>query len=394
MAASPDAELRLSHESSRRITMLRFPLIYGVILIHAYGLAVKFSHSSISSASWPVLLAQTLISQVLARTAVPLFFLISGMLFFLHYDASSAWYRRQLSSRVGSLLVPYLFWNAAVLLLMCVLQSLPMLSVFFSGRGESVTTFGLFDSLNALLGLTHDPIADHFWFIRDLMLLALAVPLVASISLRVPRLSLALYTAIWLANKHLRPFGVISFDAILFFSAGAVISLHRWKPERLDAYWKPITVGYLTMALLDAVILARATPPQGLQSSYDGRFHLLTILLGMAWVWVAAGQACRRPWMESLMAKLAPLSFFVFAAHELLLEGLKKLGYKILAPASFAEAILVYLAAPGGDGRHHARGRRRVANALARRLPCGHGPALRVDPVRRPARPSFSRGIA
>ena len=101
---------------SKTIAFLRFPLIVGVVLIHCY-----YKELPIGGVKVPVMdeypiykLIADLFSQVLARTAVPLFFLISGYLFF--YKSSFSWpmYGSKLRKRAQTLLLPYLFWNGAL----------------------------------------------------------------------------------------------------------------------------------------------------------------------------------------------------------------------------------------------------------------------------------------
>lgn len=55
------------------------------------------------------------ISRILASVAVPLFFFISGYLFFFRTTFSVDVYKKKLKSRIKTLLIPYLFWNFVVL---------------------------------------------------------------------------------------------------------------------------------------------------------------------------------------------------------------------------------------------------------------------------------------
>ena len=111
---------------SKTIAFLRFPLIVGVVLIHCY-----YKELPIGGVKVPVMdeypiykLIADLFSQVLARTAVPLFFLISGYLFF--YKSSLSWpmYGSKLRKRAQTLLFPYLFWNGALVALHLLMELL------------------------------------------------------------------------------------------------------------------------------------------------------------------------------------------------------------------------------------------------------------------------------
>ena len=69
---------------SKTIDFLRFPLIVGVVLIHAHitGMTIK-GNDVLRGNSFPVCdTISYFFSEVVARMAVPLFFFISGFLFF------------------------------------------------------------------------------------------------------------------------------------------------------------------------------------------------------------------------------------------------------------------------------------------------------------------------
>lgn len=87
--------------TSHRVKLLRFPLIFLVLYIHSYIAPVTLGHSTVAvqPATW-LLVLQTAWSNGVARTAVPLFFLMSGYLYFLGFDGSFAAYRTKTMRRV------------------------------------------------------------------------------------------------------------------------------------------------------------------------------------------------------------------------------------------------------------------------------------------------------
>ena len=92
-------------QTSRVIDFLRFPLIVGIVAIHAW-----------SATAFPADYTANLIIQFfrseICRIFVPLFFAISGYLFFVRYDGgTSDFYKRQWRRRLFTLLVPYLLWG-------------------------------------------------------------------------------------------------------------------------------------------------------------------------------------------------------------------------------------------------------------------------------------------
>ena len=90
---------------SEAISWIRFPLIFLIILLHCYS-TVKLpgNHVMYFKAIYPF-------SLWLGETGVPGFFFISGFLFF----HSKKTHRQKISSRIHTLLIPYLLWNLILL---------------------------------------------------------------------------------------------------------------------------------------------------------------------------------------------------------------------------------------------------------------------------------------
>ena len=99
---------------SQTISFLRFPLIVAVVYIHfnisRKGISLHGINYGTDNPDW-YLFTINLVSSVIASIAVPLFFFISGYLFFLQKEFNRQEYLRKLQKRVKTLLVPYLLWN-------------------------------------------------------------------------------------------------------------------------------------------------------------------------------------------------------------------------------------------------------------------------------------------
>lgn len=70
---------------SKNIDFLKFPLIVGIVFIHMYSPVVTINGVDLGTNSdLPLYFTLTnLFSEILARIAVPLFFFMSGFLFFI-----------------------------------------------------------------------------------------------------------------------------------------------------------------------------------------------------------------------------------------------------------------------------------------------------------------------
>ena len=117
---------------SKTISYLRFPLTVGVVFIHfglSKGLNIHGVKQGLENPDWYFFIIK-LISETLARIGVPLFFIISGFLFFYRNDFSKDVYRKKLRTRFITLFVPFVLWNCVAIMwkLKCLL---PGISSFY-----------------------------------------------------------------------------------------------------------------------------------------------------------------------------------------------------------------------------------------------------------------------
>lgn len=123
--------------------------------------------------------------------SVPVYFFISGYVFFLNITLVKDVYIRKMRNRFKSLFIPYLIWNAATILKILLL-ALPCFAFLFNHQ----TTFADMDlSLRAIFmsfwnaceGIIPGKLSDTgeiypqdgpMWFVRDLIIIVLCTPLV------------------------------------------------------------------------------------------------------------------------------------------------------------------------------------------------------------------------
>ena len=213
----------MSSETSLRLNLIRFPLIVGVIFIHTHSTTVGFNSGSaiigLTNDGFISLFIRNLISQEIARIAVPIFFLISSYLFFISFDGTYANYLKKIKARLHILLIPFLFWNIATLLVIALGQYLPSTQAYFSGKNPFIASFRGIDYLRYIFGIGVNPISYPFWFIRDLMLLCLISPIIWILTKKVPYIWIGILLCCWLTNNWFlfSP----NIDAVLFFSIGS-----------------------------------------------------------------------------------------------------------------------------------------------------------------------------
>ena len=113
---------------SQSLDLLRFPLAIVVMTIHVW-----FPGVADATADVPALNALSgLVAGLLWDQSVPVYFFISGFVFFLNVDMSAATYRRKLRNRTKSLLIPYIIWNTLAIAKL-LLFALPCLGFLFAG---------------------------------------------------------------------------------------------------------------------------------------------------------------------------------------------------------------------------------------------------------------------
>lgn len=196
-----------------KITTISFFLMIMIINIHAYNLLPTIPKGYNT-------FLQDLFSQGFSRIAVPLFFLISGYLFFLNIkEGSLIEFLLKYKSRFKSLVIPYLFWTVYSCLLYFFLQSIPVIGVFFTK--DLVINYSLSDWFRAIF---ISPIAFQFWFIQDLIVLVLITPLLYRLIKYFNYYILLLFTITWFSDLS---FYIFSSQSILFYSSGAFLGINK-----------------------------------------------------------------------------------------------------------------------------------------------------------------------
>jgi surface polysaccharide O-acyltransferase-like enzyme len=333
----PLAQIMIDNQSSLRLKLLRFPPIIGVMYIHAYGTVIHYPGGSFGTADLNSLtnVIRILLSEGIARTAVPLFFLMSGYLFFATFHWSQQTYLAKILSRLRSLLIPFLFWNLAVLAFFALAQAVPATQPYFTGLGKKIAEYGLFDYVNAVFGLTGYPIAYHFWFIRDLMLLVLLAPALAAIVRFVPiPFFLAVYVC-WVTESW--PVSMPGAVGVFFFSAGALCGIREQSLFAFDRFSRVIYLIYAPLLIADVVWY---------EAWFNVYIHRTGLIFGVLAALCVTRQILGVPWLCKGLVALGGASFFVYAAHEPLLGVARLLAFKYVPLDGAYTMLALYLGIP------------------------------------------------
>jgi hypothetical protein len=321
----------ISSALSRRISVLRFILIVFIVYLHAYnvqGINFEYGTYILDLEPW-MAAAEYILSGIISSAAVPLFFLISGFLFFLKPFTFTG----SLKKKFRTVLLPFLLWNSVWVLFFFIGQSIPFFQPYFSGTQRYVAAFGPADWLRAYFPPdSSDVFCSPLWFLSDLFRLGLiALPLKKAAD-AAPALTLGVFAGLWLCRIDLV---FISTEAILFFILGYFIVKYAFSAAFIDAIplWE-LTVLYV-LGITAQLIWGPALPVLG----------KLNILIGSFFFIRLSGFLAENRRLGPGLLLLSKYSFIVFVAHEYTQSALKKL-VPIYLPREVWVLFVSYLALP------------------------------------------------
>ena len=327
--------MELDQKSSFRLNLVRFPLIVGVVIHHAYNPNINLSVTNDSILGF----MNYMISECLAFIAVPLFFLMSGFLFYYKFKWSKSAFLTKLRSRLWTLFIPLLFWNLLVLLAIGIAQEIPFTATYFSGGLPKIFSSNIFGYFNLVFGVDRYPIAYQFWFIRDLMIMVLLTPLFHLIHQKVTYIFGGILAFLWFSS--IIPDNVLSIipssNSLLFFYTGSVLATKKISPfflDKLGPYLVIVSLALFTVSWIPQVQLLNSIFHKlGIATGVFGALYLTRILLF-------------REKISSSFLWLGTCSFFIFAMHEPLIEVVQRLLSRIFIPISDGRLLVYYYLIP------------------------------------------------
>lgn len=301
--------------SSKAIDWVRFPLVMLVLIMHCHpeDYAYCIPVLDFPGHSFGEMLYGFVVYAItwFGFATVPVFFLISGYLFFIGSGEQWSWdyYREKLKRRIRTLLIPFILFNliAVISAFICGAPSwrnqdmIPILGYFWNS-----TTFCV--NMHNWYGLDmqlYYPEIIALWYVRDLIFMCIISPVVWYFIKKYPKATLSILTLIYLSGLWIGANGYNS-QAIMFFSLGASFSIHgkdlvQWSYRHL---WKflPATL----MLWLIVTIWNSFTDAQQFNHAlyYTGSFAVL----GLAALWTEKSG-------KTVIPLFPNSSFFIFALH-------------------------------------------------------------------------------
>ena len=249
----------------RKKTLLYYTMAVLVFILHCSSL------SKYSSLSDTIDVVDDFISYRVCQVAVPMFFVISGMLFFRNYRPED--YVKKLKKRIHSLAIPYLCWNVISVLFSAITTA--FLSQYFVGRIPFEWSFS-----SVFLGVFHYEYNLPCWFLFELIFFVLCAPVIelltrdryASPFLIAGMLLLGLPSILVPKTMFMTP------NALIYFLIGAYIGRHH-----LELFTKKVSK---TTSLLGAVLIAIAVALECVRASgaFDTYTEIARVLIRIIYV--------------------------------------------------------------------------------------------------------------
>lgn len=314
----------ISAQLSKSISNLRFPLACLIVLKHYY--TPDISAEMLGGAIYGNI--GEFFTFIFTDIPVPLFFFISGYLYFVDFDISSNFsfckYLNKQKKRIRSLLVPYLSWNLIVLLLYSFVQlSINKNNDTFSNDGyKFILDYTWLDFIKAFVALdsTGFPIDGPIWFIRDLFFVTFFTPF------------------IFYGIKYLNWFFVMivlyigSFPGFpAFFVYGATFALLA--PKFLNCVSTTDKVIHICLFVISLSIVSYLYFSDKTCELYDSAKEIFLLTGVLAYI----------SWGDKLYSSnmLSNCSFFVFASHKPIMVIIRRLFFNLFHPEN--EIILILL---------------------------------------------------
>lgn len=326
----------MSKYLSRKIQFITLFAMLSVVFIHSYNFSDSFltPTTSISEGLKFGALFQYFFSNALLRFAVPLFFIISGYLFYRKFESIKSSYLKKLKNRFFSLVIPYFLWalfSGLLLFLMSyneLLFNIPIVA-------EKVQF--------TLWGCLLNPPAFQLWYLQQLIIFTVISPLIYLAVKYTRGFILILFGLFWLLDLHF----IINSQALFFFSFGAYVSIFN-KHKYFIRKDKPLFTTLITIfwVLLSAVITLLAS----LQIDNIGVTLIRLIMykinevVGVISVWVLFDHIFKRIIKNKIMVLASNHLFFIFVLHEPLLHFTYQLA--LMSNNSDLSHLIIYIFLP------------------------------------------------
>lgn len=323
---------KLSPRCSQTIDFMRFPLIVGIVMIHCH-----LESDSLPVGSYII----DLFSGGFCRACVPLFFIISGYLFFRDSTFDKTMYISQLRKRVKTVLVPYLLWNLLALVWHVILSRGAIASKIPTDNIFKFLQYVFWDQLGAPCTFYYEPpttpVDYPLWYLRDLIVMSILSPLFyVLLKGRKGIWILGALIVCFVAGRGPHISGLEPV-AVVFFGLGAYLGIHGIDP--IEACGQPtVSRAAAATGIWTALCVASVSSSSAfIRERCIGLGILCGVYALTCWASYMTERHTRIP------ALLTSSTFFVFGLHSLVIGPWRLILSKIIRPDTTVGMIVLYL---------------------------------------------------
>lgn len=204
----------MSEYLSKKLKFMSLISMLCVVIAHSYNFTDSFLRQATCLAEGfnPGAMIEFSICNGFVRFCIPLYFMISGYLFFLKYDGSWASYKKEVGKRCKTILLPFLIW--------VVFWTIILFLMHFFGNVDYVNAYYDYAMGHPSILLT-SPFGFQLWFLFDLMKMVVLCPVVYFITKKCKGWPLLILAVFWVMDIGTP----INSDAYMFFSLGALFAV-------------------------------------------------------------------------------------------------------------------------------------------------------------------------
>ena len=305
----------MSKYLSNKIKNISFVLTILVVILHAYNI-----ENNISIVSF----IQTFISYGIATIAVPIFFMISGYLFFYKFEPSLNNWIKKYKKRFKTLLVPFIIWCTGWMIVLYIIQLTPIGDNLFTHMVLSEFSF------KEILKYTYVyPIPFQLWYISALIECVIISPIIYYLIKKIGQISGYILFICWILS-------IIKYP-IALFSIGAYLAIRD-----INLELKLNTLTYRTILILFIILTGVKTYLSYFDVSYFNFLGNIVILLGVLSIWIGYDRHSDL-WNKSF--DVTKYGIFIYFFHEPLQSVIIRLMFKVLGTTQITH-LIVYMLTP------------------------------------------------
>lgn len=318
--------MEISKYNSRKISILNAVAMMLVLLLHSYFKEAEFFPLALN-------VQRFMGTTGVAGVAVPLFFFISGLLFFKSVNRVRDCVCG-IRKRVKSLLIPYAIWNIIFVGWFVFMNYIPGLSRYVNS--DILAHLSLSDPIECFRFLFIEPAGFHLWFLRDLFLFVCLTPIIYIACKKIPVL---FFLSVLLLC------GFIPRCGIAYFVGGALIALGGGMDVFSEKINRPVFMTSLFVFCANCIMNTIPSCCSVVENSFFQQFANFAgiILVWKLYDYISTGFTGGR--MSEALLLISKYSFFIYLFHEPALNVIKKLGLTIIENNSF-NIILLYFISP------------------------------------------------